>query len=146
MAGYETSRQIDATDCTFAWRGNRFGHIQQFRRQWRTGPVPAAATYQDRHIRRGIHRYSLRAGCRHEVIPKTEWSIDMRIVIAVLAATIGAALAAPGAEAAPASPPRDAAIQNIILVAEGCGRGWHWVGGHRRRDGVWVPGHCVRNY
>jgi hypothetical protein len=51
----------------------------------------------------------------------------------------------PAAEAAPVLDRHAAIVQNIVPIAEGCGRGWHWVGGHRRRDGVWVPGHCVRN-
>jgi len=33
----------------------------------------------------------------------------------------------------------------IEKVAEGCGPGWHWVGGYRNRWGNWVRGHCVPN-
>jgi len=69
----------------------------------------------------------------------------MRIAIATLAGIAAATLLTPAAEAAPVLDRHAAIVQNTVPVAEGCGRGWHWVGGHRRRDGVWVPGHCVRN-
>ena len=75
----------------------------------------------------------------------------MRLSVVALAGIIGSALLAPGAEAAPAPGQSPAGIekfgiQNIVPVANGCGFGWHWVPGHRRPDGFWVPGHCARNY
>jgi hypothetical protein len=34
---------------------------------------------------------------------------------------------------------------NIIEVDRRCGRGFHYVRGHRNRYGHWVRGHCRRN-
>lgn len=31
------------------------------------------------------------------------------------------------------------------IAAEGCGYGWHWVGGHATFSGDWIDGHCQIN-
>jgi hypothetical protein len=33
---------------------------------------------------------------------------------------------------------------NVVEVDRRCGRGRHWVSGHRNRFGHWVRGHCGR--
>jgi hypothetical protein len=52
----------------------------------------------------------------------------------------------PAADATPALPSSARVSSDaIVRVAEGCGYGWHWVGGYRDRYGAWIPGHCARN-
>jgi hypothetical protein len=69
----------------------------------------------------------------------------MRLAIVALAGLVGSALLVPTANAVPSAGQALPEIRNIVPVAEGCGWGWHWVGGYRRSDGVWIPGHCARN-
>jgi hypothetical protein len=69
----------------------------------------------------------------------------MRIAIVTVAGIVGAALLASVAGAVTPPKPMSRDIENFQPVAEGCGYGWHWVGGYRRSDGAWIPGHCQRN-
>jgi hypothetical protein len=71
----------------------------------------------------------------------------MRIIISAVIGIMGAVLLAPMARAVVTAPGQegDGLGQIIVPVAEGCGIGWHWVGGYRDRYGHWIPGHCVRN-
>jgi hypothetical protein len=69
----------------------------------------------------------------------------MRIVIVTVAGIMGAALLASVAGAVTPQRPIARDVENFQPVAEGCGYGWHWVGGYRRSDGAWIPGHGQRN-
>jgi hypothetical protein len=46
-----------------------------------------------------------------------------------------------------AAPPPPSLVQGfpVTKIEQGCGRGYHWVPGHRAPDGQWVPGHCAPN-
>jgi hypothetical protein len=60
--------------------------------------------------------------------------------IAVVAAPLQSQAATAGATRIQAAP-----SSNIVEVDRRCGRGAHWVPGHRNRYGHWVRGHCSRN-
>lgn len=66
---------------------------------------------------------------------------------ALLVAVIGLAVGPLAVRNASAGPERVVLghPSNIIQVAEGCGAGRHWVGGHRDAAGRWIPGHCAPN-
>jgi hypothetical protein len=69
----------------------------------------------------------------------------MRVV--VLAALVGLAIGPLAVRSAAACPDRATAGHepNIVLAANGCGAGFHWVTAHRDASGHWVPGHCAPN-
>ena len=69
----------------------------------------------------------------------------MRFV--VLAALAGVAIGPLGLRSAAACPDRVTADResNIVLAANGCGAGSHWVPAHRDAGGRWVPAHCAPN-
>jgi hypothetical protein len=64
---------------------------------------------------------------------------------------VGACLAAPlavnSAQGVTLRPPGIEAGSSGIdeAAARRCGRGYHWVTGHKARNGHWIKGHCVRN-
>jgi hypothetical protein len=66
----------------------------------------------------------------------------MRIVALAFVGVVGFALSA--LAAAPV-PPSLAPSLHITKAAQGCGRGFHWVGRHRDGYGRWIPGHCAPN-
>ncbi len=67
----------------------------------------------------------------------------MRIL--ALAGAIGLALSSPAAPAMSPVPAKAAAYAHIVKIAQGCGRGYHWVPRHRGPYGGWVQGHCAPN-
>lgn len=69
----------------------------------------------------------------------------MRVV--VTAAVVGLAIGSLAARSASACPDQVAAGHepNIVLAANGCGAGMHWVAAHRDPSGHWVPAHCAPN-
>ena len=67
------------------------------------------------------------------------------IVIGVLA---GASIVPVPAHAMVMTPPTAEQLgpsPNIVQVDRRCGRGFHWVRGHRNRYGHWIRSHCGRN-
>lgn len=68
-------------------------------------------------------------------------------VAALLVAMIGFAVGPLAIRSASAGPDRIVLEHpsNFVQVAEGCGVGRHWVGGHRAPGGRWIPGHCAPN-
>lgn len=66
-------------------------------------------------------------------------------LLVALVALTASPIASRGASAASAG----AVVQvpsQITKIAEGCGWGYHWVGGHRSSaTGRWIPGHCAHN-
>ena len=71
----------------------------------------------------------------------------MRAAVLGFIAIAGLAVAALPAGAAPLAtgPIGSGPAPAIQKAAEGCGPGWHWVGGYRDRYGNWIRGHCVPN-
>jgi len=71
----------------------------------------------------------------------------MRVVLLAFIGALGVATLPSLARAVPATPwgAEAASTGAIVPVAEGCGRGYHWVDRYRRSDGTWVPGHCEPN-
>lgn len=71
----------------------------------------------------------------------------MRLVALALLGLAGLALSTTTAGAIPAAAAQEqfAAKSLYQEVAQGCGRGYHWLGKHRNRYGRWVPGHCAPN-
>jgi hypothetical protein len=72
----------------------------------------------------------------------------MRLTIVTLIATIGFAVSALSARAAPVIPnPGADHASSIVQVWGGCGPGAHPVPGHWSRwRGAWVPPHCAPHY
>jgi hypothetical protein len=71
----------------------------------------------------------------------------MRAITLAFAFACGAALAAVPAWAAP-NPPKAATYAetpSVVLIANGCGPGWHWKPGWRGPYGAWHHGRCVPN-
>jgi hypothetical protein len=65
----------------------------------------------------------------------------------ILAFVCSAALASAPAWAAP-NPPKFAVSDGtppVVLVANGCGAGWHWQPGWYGPAGAWHRGRCVPN-
>jgi len=71
----------------------------------------------------------------------------MRAAVFAIIGLIGSTTIAVTASAFPTgSIGREAgAASYLVKVAQGCAPGFHWVGKHRNRHGVWVLGHCAKN-
>ncbi len=65
----------------------------------------------------------------------------MRIIVLAFIGVIGFAVSA----LAVTPPPSHTPGLHITKVAQGCGRGFHWVPRHRGPYGGWVGGHCAPN-
>ncbi len=81
-----------------------------------------------------------RAGAPKVIFAVQPREDPMRIFALAFVGVIGFALST---LAAP--PPSLAPGLHVTKVAQGCGRGYHWVARHRDAYGRWVPGHCAPN-
>jgi hypothetical protein len=69
------------------------------------------------------------------------------VMLAIIVGCLASPLAATATQAATMRPLGiETQANDIIEVAGGCGRGYHWVRGHRARNGNWIKGHCARNH
>jgi hypothetical protein len=71
------------------------------------------------------------------------------VMLLLIAACLASPLATTSAQATATLRPLGIETQanGVVEVANRrCGRGHHWAGGHRARNGHWIRGHCVRNY
>jgi hypothetical protein len=64
--------------------------------------------------------------------------------LALLGAFCGVAAALP-ANAAHLPHRTEIVLQGIVNIAQGCGRGYHWVPAGYARRGKWRDGHCAPN-
>jgi hypothetical protein len=71
----------------------------------------------------------------------------MRVAAIALVGLLAMIAAPAPSQAVTAGPTRlaPAPSSNIVEVDRRCGRGAHWVPGHRNRYGRWVRGHCRDN-
>jgi hypothetical protein len=71
----------------------------------------------------------------------------MRAVVLAIIGLIGLTTISGTAPAFPAGSIRmePGAAPYLLEAAKRCAPGFHWVGRHRNRHGVWVPGHCAMN-
>lgn len=72
----------------------------------------------------------------------------MRAVSLALASLVCAAALSPVAGASTSAPSERAAAApdtRIVLAANGCGHGWHWVPAGYAKRGKWRNGHCAPN-
>ena len=72
----------------------------------------------------------------------------MRFAMLLLVGTcLAAPLTATSVQGATLRPPGIETDAHGVIEAAGhrCGRGYHWVSGHRTHYGQWVKGYCTRN-
>jgi hypothetical protein len=70
----------------------------------------------------------------------------MRVALLALTLTLNIAWLASVDAAVSRSVPGAGDQLDYQPIAEGCGYGWHWMGGHADRAGAWVAGRCQSDH